>query len=86
MAHEQVLADTEIFANAPANVLTTVGASGTVRNLVRGDVLFEEGDEPESLFIVLSGRIAIAIGNRPFDHRESVVALMDADQIGRAHV
>ena len=42
MAHEQVLADTEIFANAPANVLTTVGASGTVRNLVRGDVLFEE--------------------------------------------
>ena len=77
MAHEQVLADTEIFANAPANVLTAVGASGTIRNLVRGDVLFEEGDEPESLFIVLSGRIAIAIGNRPFDHRESVVALMD---------
>ena len=77
MAHEQVLAETEIFANAPANVLTAVGASGTVRNLVRGDVLFEEGDEPESLYIVLSGRIAIAIGNRPFDHRESVVALMD---------
>jgi CRP-like cAMP-binding protein len=44
---------------------------------VRGDVLFEAGDEPDSIYVVLSGRIAIAIGNRPFDHRESVIALMD---------
>lgn len=76
MAHEQVLAETDFFANAPADVLTSIGNAATVRNLVRGDVLFEAGDEPDSLFIVLSGRIAIAIGNRPFDHRESVVALM----------
>jgi CRP-like cAMP-binding protein len=48
-----------------------------VRELVRGDVLFEAGDEPDSIYVVLSGRIAIAIGNRPFDHRESVIALMD---------
>jgi CRP-like cAMP-binding protein len=26
---------------------------------------------------VLTGRIAIALGNRPFDHRESVIALME---------
>ncbi|CAB4643449.1 unannotated protein [freshwater metagenome] len=48
-----------------------------MRELVRGDVLFEVGDEPDSIYVVLSGRIAIAIGNRPFDHRESVIALMD---------
>ncbi len=77
MAHEQVLADTEIFAGAPADVLSFIAGAGTVRTLVRGDVLFETGDEPDSLFLVLKGRIAIAIGNRPFDHRESVVALMD---------
>ncbi len=77
MAHEQVLADTEIFAGAPAEVLSSIAGSGTVRTLVRGDVLFETGDEPDSLYVVLKGRIAIAIGNRPFDHRESVVALMD---------
>ncbi|MEY3656004.1 MAG: hypothetical protein RL114_362, partial [Actinomycetota bacterium] len=52
-------------------------AAGKVRELVRGDVLFEVGDEPDSIYVVLSGRIAIAIGNRPFDHRESVIALMD---------
>jgi CRP-like cAMP-binding protein len=77
MAHEQVLADTEIFAGAPADVLSSIAGAGTVRTLVRGDVLFDTGDEPDSLFVVLKGRIAIAIGNRPFDHRESVVALMD---------
>ena len=77
MTHEQILAETEIFANAPHEVLTAVASAGQVRELVRGDVLFEAGDEPASLFVVLSGRIAIAIGNRPFDHRESVIALMD---------
>lgn len=77
MAHEQVLADTEFFANAPAATLSAVASAAAVKELVRGDVLFEAGDEPTSMFVVLSGRIAIAIGNRPFDHRESVIALMD---------
>ena len=77
MAHEQVLADTDFFADAPAEMLTNIAAAGKVRELVRGDVLFDAGDEPDSLYVVLSGRIAIAIGNRPFDHRESVIALMD---------
>ena len=77
MAHEQVLADTEFFADAPASMLSDIASAGKVRHLVRGDVLFEAGDEPDSIYVVLSGRIAIAIGNRPFDHRESVIALMD---------
>ncbi len=77
MAHEQVLADTEFFAEAPLELLAPIAAAGKVRELVRGDVLFEVGDEPDSIYVVLSGRIAIAIGNRPFDHRESVIALMD---------
>ena len=77
MAHEQVLSDTEFFAEAPLDLLTPIAAAGKVRELVRGDVLFEVGDEPDSIYVVLSGRIAIAIGNRPFDHRESVIALMD---------
>jgi len=77
MAHEQVLAETEFFSNAPAEVLSMIAASGKVRSLVRGDVLFESGDDPSFIYLVLSGRIAIAIGNRPFDHRESVIALME---------
>ena len=46
------------------------------RQLVRGDVLFNEGDPPDSLYLVTRGRIAIAIAN-PIDRRESVVALME---------
>ena len=44
--------------------------------LRRGDVLFAEGDDADELFVVVSGRIAIA--NRSIDGRESVVALMEA--------
>ena len=81
MAHEHVLAESEFFADAPGELLTAVASAGKVKDLVRGDVLFEVGDEPQSLFVVLSGRIAIAIGNKPFDHRESVIALMDAGDL-----
>ena len=45
--------------------------------LIRGDVLFREGDVADSLYLVVSGRVAIAIAN-PIDHRETVVALMDS--------
>jgi CRP-like cAMP-binding protein len=66
-----------MLADAPASMLADVAASGKIRNLVRGDVLFEAGDDPDSIYVVLTGRIAIALGNRPFDHRESVIALME---------
>lgn len=43
-------------------------------DLVRGDVVFEEGAEAEACFVVVDGRIAIS--NRSVDGRESMVALM----------
>jgi len=57
-------------------VLQLIAASGIERNLVRGDVLFKEGDVADSLYIVVRGRLAIAIAN-PIDHRETVVSLME---------
>ena len=48
--------------------------------MVRGDVLFNEGDAPGSLHVVLSGRIAIVMSAES-DSRESVVALMDAGDL-----
>lgn len=80
MAYEQILAATELFADAPAEVLQTVAAAAVERDLVRGDVLFEEGTAPNALYVVLGGRIAIAIGNE-LDHRESMVALMEAGDL-----
>jgi CRP-like cAMP-binding protein len=76
MAHEELLARTDFFADAPAQVIRDIAASGAELHLVRGDVLFREGDVADSLYLMVSGRVAIVIAN-PIDHRETVVALMD---------
>lgn len=80
MAHEDILARTDFFADAPPDALSAVASAGQERHLIRGDVLFNEGDPPESLYLVLRGRMAIAISN-PIDRRESVVALMEPDDL-----
>ena len=77
MAHEELLSRTDFFADAPTSVVHEVAALGAELSLIRGDVLFREGDTADSLYVVVSGRVAIAIAN-PIDHRETVVALMDA--------
>lgn len=76
MAHEELLAKTDFFANAPVDVVAQLAAAGTELPLIRGDVLFREGDAPDAIYLVISGRIAISIENG-FDHRETVMALMD---------
>ena len=80
MAHEELLARTDFFAEAPAALVRQLAEEGEELPLVRGDVLFREGDVADSLYLVISGRIAIAIAN-PIDHRETVVALMDAGDL-----
>jgi CRP-like cAMP-binding protein len=80
MAHEETLARTDFFADASAAALERIAEAGTEIHLVRGDVLFNEGDPPEALYLVLDGRIAIALAN-PIDRRESVVALMETNDL-----
>jgi CRP/FNR family cyclic AMP-dependent transcriptional regulator len=80
MAHEDILARTDFFADAPPEALAAMSAAGQERHLIRGDVLFNEGDPPDSLYLVIRGRMAIAIAN-PIDRRESVVALMEPDDL-----
>ncbi len=43
--------------------------------LIRNDVVFSEGAEPDACYVVINGRIAIA--NKSIDGRESMVALME---------
>ena len=74
--HVDQLAETSFFVDASPDSLRTVAATGNERELVRGDVLFEEGDPPTALYLVLRGRIAIAMSSQ-VDRRESLVALME---------
>ena len=80
MAHEELLARTDFFADAPPAIVRDLAAIGSELHLIRGDVLFREGDVADSLYLVVSGRVAIAIAN-PIDHRETVVALMDGGDL-----
>lgn len=65
----------ELFADLDEVELQRLVDSADRRELVRGDVLFDEGAEATELFIVEQGRVAIS--NRSFDRRESMVALME---------
>ncbi|HEV8298851.1 MAG TPA: Crp/Fnr family transcriptional regulator [Acidimicrobiales bacterium] len=70
-----LLAGAELFGDLDAGTIDVLAASSDEHTLRRGDIIFAEGDEPDALFVVSSGRIAIA--NRSVDGRESVVALME---------
>jgi len=78
--HVERLSRTSFFADADPNQLGEIARAGHERDLVRGDVLFEEGDPPDALYLVTRGRIAIAMSN-PVDRRESMVALMETGDL-----
>ncbi|MCU1375881.1 MAG: putative Crp family transcriptional regulator [Actinomycetia bacterium] len=75
MLDPQLLADVDLFRSLSPDAVQRVVAASAARSLRRGDVLFQEDDDGTELFVVESGRIAIA--NRSPDGRESVVALME---------
>jgi CRP-like cAMP-binding protein len=70
-----LITDVELFRDIGPTDLDLLADAAEIRAFNRGDVIFTEGDDPAELFVVLSGRIAIA--NKSIDGRESVVALME---------
>ena len=70
-----LLARAELFRALDADVIDLVVPHTTLRRFQRNDMVFAEGEEAAELFVVRSGRIAIAM--RATDGRESVVALME---------
>ena len=60
-----LLAAVELFRGIAPDDLDSLVAASDQRSFSRGDVVFLEGDEPTELFVVVSGRIAMA--NRSID-------------------
>lgn len=79
MVDIDLLSDVELLDELTPDEMARVAASAETRRYQRGDVLFAEGDEPDFLCVVSSGRIAIA--KRSIDGRESVVALMERGDV-----
>ena len=64
-----------LFGKLNEKELEPIVEKSAKKQLLRGDVLFRENDKPFSLFLVETGRIAIV--NKSFIGKESVVALME---------
>lgn len=79
MTNVTLLRGVSFFGGLTDEELETVDASSSVRDLARGDVLFREGDDPEELFVVQDGRIAMT--RESIDGRESVLALMEVGDL-----
>ena len=69
----------DMFSELDDALLEPIVDQSKTLGLQRGDVLFQSGDESNDLYIVTRGRIAI--GNRSFDGRESLVALMESGDL-----
>jgi CRP-like cAMP-binding protein len=70
-----LLAKAELFRTLGPDALAEIVAEAASIRLQRNDLVFSEDDAADRLYVVRSGRIAIA--RRSVDGRESVVALME---------
>lgn len=75
MVDRELLSSVEFFKGFEGDAFETILAAAQSKDFSRGGVLFTEHDPAGELFVVASGRIAIA--NRSVDGRESVIALME---------
>ena len=80
MTHEALISATSFFAHAASTDIASLAKSASVIDLVRGDVVFDEGSRPDALYIVVAGRVAITLAH-DVDDRESVIALMGAGDL-----
>lgn len=75
MADASLLRGAPLFEGLDDDASAAIAEASLVRRLERGDLLFRQGEPAEELFVVSSGRVAIA--THSVDGRESVVALME---------
>lgn len=79
MTTADFLRSIDMFSELDDELLEPIVGQSKTLDLQRGDVLFQSGDDSSDLYIVTRGRIAI--GNRSFDGRESLVALMESGDL-----
>ena len=79
MTTADFLRSIDMFSELDDELLEPIVDQSKTLDLQRGDVLFQSGDDSSHLYIVTRGRIAI--GNRSFDGRESLVALMESGDL-----
>jgi CRP-like cAMP-binding protein len=77
--HAALLARSELFSALDPASLATVLESARPCSYRRNELIFAEGDDATDMYVVRSGRVAIA--SRSVDGRTSVLALMEAGDL-----
>lgn len=75
MPNRRLLDATELLAKLPEEMRVSLAEKGTEHTLDKGDLLFQQGDPSDTLFVVLDGQVAVA--TRSNDGRESLVAVLE---------
>ncbi len=70
-----LLRGVELFDQYDDDDFRHVADAAETLDLIRSDVIFAEGSEADACYIVVDGRVAIS--NKSFDGRESMVAIME---------
>jgi len=79
------LRQSPLFGGMEAESARSLISMMTRRELARGEVIFNEGDEGDALFVVVKGKVKLARTAR--DGRENLVALLGAgDMLGELSV
>jgi CRP/FNR family cyclic AMP-dependent transcriptional regulator len=73
--NRRLLDATELLAKLPEDMRVSLAEKGTEHTLDKGDLLFQQGDPSDTLFVVLDGQVAVA--TRSNDGRESLVAVFE---------
>jgi len=74
-----LLRKSELFQALEPDDLARIVAAASRLDLQRGDLVFDEGDPAEQMFVMRSGRVAIS--KRSADDKISIVALMEAGDL-----
>ena len=75
------LASTELFHTLDESVLDEITTQVNVIRVPGGDTLFNQGDEGDSLYIVINGRLRVTV-NRGESHEEIVAEIGRDEMIG----
>src|SRR5919199_3531221 len=80
-AMDEVLARSGIFQGVDPEAAEALAKEMDIIEIRKGDVLFNEGEAGDSLYIVLSGKIKL--GRRAADGRQNLVSIMGpSDMVG----
>ena len=78
---DDVLMSAPLFAALDVEAAAALKASMEERRLLKGDVLFSEGDPGDRLYVVTEGKIKL--GHSSSDGRETLLAVMgDGEMFG----